>query len=75
MLHPNEPARLDAREIVEQVMRGVADAGRELNQPYYIDKIQLRHGRHPAGRDLSLARRRDPPASPRGAVVAATGQW
>jgi len=47
VLHPNEPARLDAREIVEQVMRGVADAGRELNQPYYIDKIQYVTGDTP----------------------------
>jgi len=40
VLNPNEPVRLNAREIVEQVMRGVTDACRELNQPYYIDKIQ-----------------------------------
>ena len=47
VLNPNEPARLNAREIVEQVMRGVADACRELHQPYYIDKIQYVTGDTP----------------------------
>jgi len=35
-----EPGQLVEREVIEQVMHGVDEASRELNQTYGIEKIQ-----------------------------------
>lgn len=41
------PTRLDGREVVDQVLRGIQDACSELGRRYDIEKIQYLEGDSP----------------------------